>query len=195
MRRLVPVNRRRSSSRCCASLYADAGLAQPARAPRRQRRGSPAPAADQAVQSVQAFYDKSTTFKSDFSRSSGSRPTTTRRRRAATSPSPSPARWTGCTTTRRTTASSPTARSSGSTRPATSRCSSSPSTRRSTRRRSRFSPAPASSRDSFDFQLFPGDRHEVPRRLRPRRHAQARRRPRTRRCSSTSTRARRRSGG
>ena len=48
---------------CCASLYADAGLAQPA-APTASA-ASPA-SADNAVQSVQAFYDKSTTFKSDF---------------------------------------------------------------------------------------------------------------------------------
>lgn len=49
------------------SLYADAGLAQPAAptaAPAATAAG--APNAEQAVQSVQAFYDKSTTFKSDF---------------------------------------------------------------------------------------------------------------------------------
>jgi outer membrane lipoprotein carrier protein len=47
------------------SLYADAGLAQPAPA---QPAGAQAglPTADQAVANVQAFYDKSTTFKSDF---------------------------------------------------------------------------------------------------------------------------------
>jgi outer membrane lipoprotein carrier protein len=59
---------------CCASLYADAGLAQPA-APSPAAGGAPSPGASggpvgqdatQAVQSVQAFYDKSTTFKSDF---------------------------------------------------------------------------------------------------------------------------------
>jgi outer membrane lipoprotein carrier protein len=57
---------------CCASLYAPAGVAQPAapapapaNAPSGGGPGS-ASSADQAVQSVQAFYDKSTTFKSDF---------------------------------------------------------------------------------------------------------------------------------
>src|SRR5579859_7659864 len=49
---------------CWMSLYADAGLAQPA-APVAPSAAS-APSAEQAVQSVQAFYDKSTTFKSDF---------------------------------------------------------------------------------------------------------------------------------
>jgi outer membrane lipoprotein carrier protein len=52
---------------CCAALYAGPGRAQPTPA-------LPAPVAtlpggltaDTAVQSVQAFYDKSTTFKSDF---------------------------------------------------------------------------------------------------------------------------------
>src|SRR5215472_13799161 len=54
----------------CTSLYADAGLAQPA-APTAApgataANAASAPNADQAVQNVQAFYDKSTTFKSDF---------------------------------------------------------------------------------------------------------------------------------
>ena len=61
---------------CCASLYADAGFAQPAApSPPVIAGGAPSPGgsggpvgqdATQAVQSVQAFYDKSTTFKSDF---------------------------------------------------------------------------------------------------------------------------------
>src|SRR5580704_1376853 len=58
---------------CCASLYADVGLAQPtvpgtlpaapatASAP-----PAPSPGTAQAVDAVQAFYDKSSTFKSDF---------------------------------------------------------------------------------------------------------------------------------
>jgi outer membrane lipoprotein carrier protein len=49
---------------CCASLYADAGLAQPAPPPAAST--ASAASANQAVESVQAFYDKSTTFKSDF---------------------------------------------------------------------------------------------------------------------------------
>jgi outer membrane lipoprotein carrier protein len=52
-----------------AALYADAGLAQPAPtvpAPS-PAAGSPGmPTSAQAVDNVQAFYDKSTTFKSDF---------------------------------------------------------------------------------------------------------------------------------
>ncbi len=52
---------------CCASLYADAGLAQPAApSPPVIAGGAVGQDATQAVQSVQAFYDKSTTFKSDF---------------------------------------------------------------------------------------------------------------------------------
>lgn len=49
----------------CGSLYADAGLAQPA-APTAAATAASVPDAAQAVQNVQAFYDKSTTFKSDF---------------------------------------------------------------------------------------------------------------------------------
>jgi outer membrane lipoprotein carrier protein len=49
---------------CCASLYADASLAQPATPPSAST--ASAASATQAVESVQAFYDKSTTFKSDF---------------------------------------------------------------------------------------------------------------------------------
>jgi outer membrane lipoprotein carrier protein len=56
---------------CCACFYADAGLAQPAPAPAPAAPAAPAPApagpaTTQAVDSVQAFYDKSSTFKSDF---------------------------------------------------------------------------------------------------------------------------------
>ena len=49
--------------------------------------------------------------------------------------------------------------------------------------------------DSFDFELFPGAEMKFPGGLRPRRDAQGSRRPRTRRSSSTSTRRRPRSGG
>jgi outer membrane lipoprotein carrier protein len=50
----------------CTSLYADAGLAQPAAPAAPPATAANTPDAAQAVQSVQAFYDKSTTFKSDF---------------------------------------------------------------------------------------------------------------------------------
>ncbi|HEX3772378.1 MAG TPA: outer membrane lipoprotein carrier protein LolA [Polyangiaceae bacterium] len=53
----------------CAALYADVGRAQPAAPPAATPAAAPAqalPSAAQAVDSVQAFYDKSTTFKSDF---------------------------------------------------------------------------------------------------------------------------------
>ncbi len=61
MRRLLATSFAAVIACCCASLHADTAAAQPA----------PAAAvngmnASQAVQSVQAFYDKSTTFKSDF---------------------------------------------------------------------------------------------------------------------------------
>jgi outer membrane lipoprotein carrier protein len=49
---------------CCASLCAGPGHAQPEPAPVAALPGGLT--ADSAVQSVQAFYDKSTTFKSDF---------------------------------------------------------------------------------------------------------------------------------
>jgi len=51
---------------CCASLYAHTGFAQPAAPPSTTAPVPGAPSAAQAVDSVQAFYDKSTTFKSDF---------------------------------------------------------------------------------------------------------------------------------
>ena len=47
---------------CSVALYAGAGSAQPAPA----TATSTGPSVDQAVLSVQTFYDKSTTFKSDF---------------------------------------------------------------------------------------------------------------------------------
>jgi outer membrane lipoprotein carrier protein len=62
MRRLLSTTLAAVIVACCTSLYADAP-AQPVPA------GASAPAgltADQAVAAVQAFYDKSTTFKSDF---------------------------------------------------------------------------------------------------------------------------------
>jgi outer membrane lipoprotein carrier protein len=51
---------------CCASLCAHAALAQPAPPPSTTAPAPGAPGTAQAVDSVQAFYDKSTTFKSDF---------------------------------------------------------------------------------------------------------------------------------
>ncbi len=63
MRRLISTTLAAFIACCCASLHADTAGAQPVPA------NASAPAglsANQAVQSVQAFYDKSTTFKSDF---------------------------------------------------------------------------------------------------------------------------------
>jgi outer membrane lipoprotein carrier protein len=63
MRRLLSTSLAAVIACTCASLHADTAGAQPVPA------GASAPVgmtANQAVQSVQAFYDKSTTFKSDF---------------------------------------------------------------------------------------------------------------------------------
>ena len=125
-----------------------------------------------AVANVQAFYNRTSTFSADFAQQYLAKAYNQTKTSAGHVIFSKPGKMDWNTATRRTTASSPTARRSASTRPGPSRCTSRTSTQSQYPAALSFLTGQGSLDSNFTFQIMPGAQMSAPGGLRPRRVAQ-----------------------